>query len=288
MERPLYTTRAGRARQLSESDFIKLIWRSVIAWARREELFAEAFEEHRVILDDVSYMAPGRIADVDAFLLDKLNTSVLSIDDLLRSGKPQMSLFVDADLVLDLMELLHAECISAPATLESAGYDDTIAVSPFDQAKAQRLFRERLNVALAKHPPPLEMRPNGHIVELPPEDMQPLVDEPLPDDLEPELRDPIEAAIDRFYRRGATDADRLDAVRHLAAALERLRPRIKTEMLKKDEGALFDIANNFSIRHNNAIQQGDYDRGVWLEWIFHVYLATVRMLIRVQAQQSPS
>jgi acyl-CoA reductase-like NAD-dependent aldehyde dehydrogenase len=47
-----------------------------------------------------------------------------------------------------------------------------------------------------------------------------LVVEPVPETVEPEVRDPLEAAVDQFFHRAATVQDRRAAVRHLADVLE--------------------------------------------------------------------
>jgi hypothetical protein len=56
--------------------------------------------------------------------------------------------------------------------------------------------------------------------------------------------------------------------------LEERRQLIKAELGTPDEGALFQIANKFAIRHQRASQQADYDPA-FLDWIFWWYLATV-------------
>jgi hypothetical protein len=50
----------------------------------------------------------------------------------------------------------------------------------------------------------------------------------------------------------------------LADVLEWLRPQIKMALLKEDEQDLFNIANNFGIRHMNQNQKLHYDKAVWL------------------------
>jgi len=91
--------------------------------------------------------------------------------------------------------------------------------------------------------------------------------------------------VTRFRTRGASIDDRRHAVRDLADVLEALRPDIKESMLSADEGALFNIANNFAIRHNNRQQKGDYDRVTWLRWTFYVYLATIHAVLRIRTAQ---
>lgn len=94
----------------------------------------------------------------------------------------------------------------------------------------------------------------------------------------------IEAAISKFRRYRSSFADRRDAIRDLADVLEYLRPQIKNVLIKADEADLFNLANNFGIRHHNQQQKPDYDQAIWLSWMFYFYLATIhacpRMLVK--------
>lgn len=44
---------------------------------------------------------------------------------------------------------------------------------------------------------------------------------------------------------------------------------------------LFNIANNFGIRHYNKEQKTNYDQNIWLSWMFHFYLATLHASLRL-------
>jgi hypothetical protein len=82
-------------------------------------------------------------------------------------------------------------------------------------------------------------------------------------------------------------ADELDSYMDgLADALEAIRADVKEEMLSKDEGALFQIANGFAIRHNTREQQRHYDDAIWLSWAFYVYLATIHAVLRLRERQT--
>ena len=74
------------------------------------------------------------------------------------------------------------------------------------------------------------------------------------------------------------------AIVALAGVVEAHRGRLKAELLTKDEGALFDLANNFDLRHRRADQRTDYDP-IFLEWLFHWYLATVSLIAKLVARQ---
>jgi hypothetical protein len=75
--------------------------------------------------------------------------------------------------------------------------------------------------------------------------------------------------------------ERRDAVRDLADVLEFLRPQAKAVLASKDEADLFNLANNFGIRHHNAGQKTDYDPAIWLSWAFYYYLATIHAVTRL-------
>lgn len=94
----------------------------------------------------------------------------------------------------------------------------------------------------------------------------------------------LDHAIALFRGRTATAEDKRSAVIALAGILEERRPLIKSELTSADEGALFQIANKFAIRHRNDQQFADYDP-VFLDWVFWWYLSTVELTNRIIRRQ---
>jgi len=47
---------------------------------------------------------------------------------------------------------------------------------------------------------------------------------------------------------------------------------IKKVIIDEDESDLFNIANNFGIRHHRKGQKKRYDEDIFLNWIFYYYL----------------
>ena len=93
----------------------------------------------------------------------------------------------------------------------------------------------------------------------------------------------VRNAIAKWRNRHLALSDKRDAIRELADVFEWLK---KTKNLAavldgKDESAIFDLANNFAIRHHNPKQKSNYDRAIWYSWIFHFYLATYHASIRL-------
>lgn len=95
----------------------------------------------------------------------------------------------------------------------------------------------------------------------------------LPEEVGNELLPAAQAARARFDQ-ATTDEARRSAVRDLAVLLEGLRQRLNEALPSgKDNRALFDIANNYLIRHSNERQLADYD-ALWLTWIFNLFEST--------------
>ena len=90
----------------------------------------------------------------------------------------------------------------------------------------------------------------------------------------------INAATNNFRRHGSSIDDRRQAVRDLADVFEYLKPQVQELLAIKDERDLFNIANNFGIRHHNDKQKTSYDAAIWLSWMFYFYLSTIHVVLR--------
>lgn len=87
-----------------------------------------------------------------------------------------------------------------------------------------------------------------------------------------------------FRGRGATREAKRSAIVTLYGVLERHRPLLKQQLPSKDEAALFEIANQYDLRHRGTSQRADYDTA-FLDWLFWWYLATVELTDRLLARQ---
>jgi hypothetical protein len=150
----------------------------------------------------------------------------------------------------------------------------------YDVEKAQEEFREQLNKQLKDYGDGFELDKKGNIVKLTEFGIEPIFEAEILSEDERIIK-PMENAIAKFRNRSSSHDDRRDAVKNLADVLEYLRPLVKNKVIKKDESALFDIANNFNIRHNNVSQKTDYDSKIWLNWIFYLFLSTIHAWIRI-------
>ena len=98
------------------------------------------------------------------------------------------------------------------------------------------------------------------------------------------MTDEVAHAIALFRSRGAGVTEKRSAVVSLAGVLENRRSLVREHLLRKDEAALFTIANEFDLRHRKPDQRGDYDEA-FLDWIFYWYLATIELSDRIFARR---
>lgn len=183
--------------------------------------------------------------------------------------------------LFDVIEFLF-DYVSKPVDGYYHSYGDCgMHYNKFEQQVGQNEYRNEFNELLRDYGDGYELSSGGEILSLADKGLQPLLEANLPK-LDPEnVETKVEAAILKFRRYRSSIDERKEAVRSLADVLEFLRPQLKEVLSSKDEGDLFNIANNFAIRHHNPSQKTGYDQSIWLSWMFYFYLSTIHAGIRL-------
>jgi hypothetical protein len=194
----------------------------------------------------------------------------------------------DLDLFFDVIEVLH-DLAARPLTRYFHSYSGCgWHHQGFDIESGRVVYRWRVNKILERSDLGLRLAEEGddtgRLVAVTDDARTELVQALVArDDGEP--ADQVRHAIELFRARGADRHQKRSAVAALALVLEERRCNVLTAALaKSDRGALFDIANNFHIRHQDAKQKRDYDE-FYIDWIFWVYLSTVELTNRVIDEQ---
>lgn len=180
-----------------------------------------------------------------------------------------------ADL-FDVIEFIH-DYVSKPIKRCSCGNH----YEKFDQAAGRQEYRSQINDLLKDFETGFELSENGEILAAIDSGFSDLVGEQIIEHDPENVETRISAAILKFRRYRSSQDEIRGAVRDLADVLEFLRPRIKRVLDKRDENDLFNIVNNFGIRHHNIQQKTDYDRSVWNTWMFYYYLATIHAILKL-------
>ncbi|MCC6350202.1 MAG: hypothetical protein IT347_11510 [Candidatus Eisenbacteria bacterium] len=218
---------------------------------------------------------PGTVGkDVEGYVLLELRKS-----DLLPV-RTQVDHYREDDL-FDVVEFLY-EHVSKPVDRHYHSFNDCgWHCTSFDRSEGRAEFREKMNRILRRYADGFELSVDGEVLGLPDAGFEALMEAALPVADPENIEARVDAARRRFRRYKASLDERRDAIRDLADVLEYLRPKLKGILASRDENDLFNLANNFGVRHHNALQKVGYDRAIWYSWLFYYYLATIHAVVRL-------
>jgi hypothetical protein len=191
------------------------------------------------------------------------------------------------DLFCDVIEVLH-DLVALPRSRHLHSYAGCgWHYSTFSLEAGRTLYRWRVNQVLDRSDLGLRLADQGDdsgrlvaVTDLARTDLA----ERMVDRADLSTGAIVRHAVALFRARGSSEHDKRSAVVALAGVLEERRALLKAELVTKDEGALFQIANQFAVRHRNDSQSADYDPA-FLDWLFWWYLATVELTDRIIARE---
>lgn len=189
------------------------------------------------------------------------------------------------DDLCDFIEVFH-DLASRPTRGWHHSFNDCgWHPSDFAQPIGQALYRSRINELLEDVQFAFRLADSGEDVGRMVRAMPDELDDVVADVLESRAphRDQAAHAIALYRTRNGTLEDRRSAVVSLCGILEENRELLKGAIQRPGEAALFEIANKFHLRHQNASQHKDY-APVYLDWIFCWYLATIRLIDQLLAE----
>ena len=280
--RPLWSKRGGSGRQpLDLGQTVTRFLRLVGSLAQRQSLWTETFGVN----------CPDGVGDPDEpaheLFLRLLDSSVVGTEswplDIAASAN------WTADELFDVMEVLH-DMASWPATWSGHNYGGCIGhPGSFSPTCGRALYRHEMNQLLKTSSLGVQMAMHGEDVGRvilhsggPVDDLIDSASATAPVTHQAD----IEHAIALFRSRDRDVPSMRSAIVTVAGVLEANRNLLKDELLTGDESALFQIVNTFNLRHRNAEQRTDFDP-VFLEWIFHSFLATAGLIGRLQRRATP-
>lgn len=228
---------------------------------------------------------------------DEVNAGDLGAELATRLGLPEradalwplQSAAWDEDTFYDLVEVFH-DLVARPRHTVSCQDEDDVCgphYTDHDTEAGRRIYRYLVNQLLDEHGVEFRLaeagEDTGRLVRSIDAARAELIEHTLQTP-EPIIRDRVDHAVSLFRRRGATEHEKRSAATALALVLEERRALLKHELLSKDEGALFQIANQFAVRHQRDGQRDDYD-AAFRDWVFWWFLATIELTNRVLDRQ---
>jgi hypothetical protein len=160
----------------------------------------------------------------------------------------------------------------------------------YDRRAGRAEFRKEANAFLLDYKSGFELTKDGIILALGADGLQHILSAEIIAYDQVNVDDKVRSAIVKWRNRRLSLEEKKAAIRELADVFEWLKKTKKlAEVLdRKDDSAIFDLANNFALRHHNPNQNTKYDRAIWYSWMFHFYLATYHAVIRLLIKHEAS
>ncbi len=189
------------------------------------------------------------------------------------------------DNLFDVIEFMY-DHISKPGefgyytTDTGFNYQDYI---DYDEDEGKKEYRENLNSVLVNYRDGYELNADGQILAKASYGLEQILDADIPEYDEKNVDSKVREAVRKWRNRQLDITEKKQAIVELAGVFEWLTKskKLSIALSKKDDAMLFDIANNFAIRHHDPKQKINYDKNIWYAWIFHFYLATYHAAIRI-------
>ncbi len=270
MTHQYFSQRTGRNPNLEGLPLVDIIGLFLRAYEllRQNGYFDEAFGFICVDGGEIE----GKVKDIELEMLLSIRKKNLWPIDKCAQNYSEDDLF-------DIIEFLYQH-VSKPIDGTMHSWNECgMHWETFNQADGRQEYREKINRVLHHYEKRFDLSEQGEVLHSPEEGFEPIFNADIPSQ-DTNIVDRINVAMLKFRRHGSSIDDRRQAVRDLAEVLEYLRPTIKSLLTSKDENDLFNIANNFGIRHHNDKQKTSYDAAIWLSWMFYFYLATIHVVLR--------
>lgn len=196
---------------------------------------------------------------------------------------------INEDCIFDIIEYLY-DNISKPGSkeeFESESGFQYLDYGSYDEQQGKAEFREYINMVINDYNIGYELNEEGQILTLGTNGLDILYQaDVIPFD-EVNVDNKVKHAIAQWRSRKQSLEDRKNIIQELADVFEWLKKTKELERVldKKDDKLIFDMVNNFSIRHHNPDQKSNYNKTIWYSWMFHFYLATYNAVVRLIIQE---
>lgn len=129
----------------------------------------------------------------------------------------------------------------------------------------------------------------GFILEQPNDAVVELLNTKIPNETEEIVVEQLKTAMRMYYRFDANAESKKKAINILADVLEPLREELKI-LLNEEFGVnknnhdklIFDVVNNYNIRHNNGKQLLHYNKAIWYDWMMQYYTSVILTYYRLK------
>ncbi|SDP35732.1 hypothetical protein [Clostridium gasigenes] len=153
--------------------------------------------------------------------------------------------------------------------------------SKFDKEAGQEKYRVDINNILNKYGEGYILSEDGEVQRLADTGFESLVYEKINTEDKDNIDNRVNGAINKFLHYKSNLDDKKGALLALFGVLEYLKTCNK-KLDGKDSSDLFNIMNGFDLRHHQKVQQKDYQKDEWYEWLFYTCLSSIKLLVKLK------
>lgn len=295
----IYSLRNGNNPDTEGIDFysLKSLFNDLFSILNKRGYFAEHFGYYSLNHDNSKDYKP-------VFIKGTLNDDEIRYDIHVKTRKDGLWPIEDClvnyseDDLFDVIEYLF-KYVSIPIESNYKVYDDGFVDyklkihTEYSTIKGQKHFIQLINQLLGSYKKPLILSENGEIQNKVEDEISNLVNYDI--HLNDEYKEKLIRAKSKLLRHNATNKDKRDALGDLAHIVEYYYEKIEDKFKSPDENelfsifkkAIFNVLNNFQIRHHNKNQKTNYDES-WLDSIFYIVLAYIKQIENTAKKESIS
>ena len=149
-------------------------------------------------------------------------------------------------------------------------------------------YVEHINNLLKAYKNGFYLEPSsGYIMGLPNQALQEQLNTEIKD-FPDDVIEKMSSASRMYYRFDSSMEEKKKAINILADILEPIRDNVK-DIFDKDhlgkkphDKLIFDIVNNFNVRHNKDNQKLDYSKEIWYDWMMQYYTSVIIAYYKIQ------
>lgn len=179
--------------------------------------------------------------------------------------------FYQEEDVFDLIELFY-DYVSQPL----------MPNREYDKEAGQSEYRKEMNNILNNYDTGYELTEEGYIRELIDNGLEELVDAKQEFNNDDVSEKAVQVAKKKFFHHKADESDKRSAILDVGGVLEKLQKTKKLNLNNKDESELFNVLNNFNLRHNRPDQKPDYNKDIFYPWVFYNLLSALDASLKLQ------
>ncbi len=137
---------------------------------------------------------------------------------------------------------------------------------------------------------------HGIVMEIPNEALDNLMKTDIPESMSNETLTKLRTAVRQYYKYNSNEEEAFEIKKKAIALVADILESVRTDLQNllneeyevnknKHDKLIFDIVNEFNIRHDNQRQKTEYSKDIWYDWMMQYYTSIILTYYRLLEKQ---